>query len=86
MVTAALAERTRTVAPVAVAVERERIALELNRYVIHRLFGVGLKLQALAVSRPEPQISGHVEDCVRELDLAITDLREVVFKSGARHV
>ncbi len=86
MMTAALAERPQVGLPPAVAVERERIASDLNRYVIHRLFGIGLKLQALAVSKPESAISGPMDDCVRELDLAISDLREVVFRPGVRNV
>ncbi|HLJ21141.1 MAG TPA: histidine kinase dimerization/phosphoacceptor domain-containing protein [Stellaceae bacterium] len=86
MVMAALAERPQVGLSPAVAVERERIARDLNRYVIHRLFGIGLKLQALAVSKPEPAISGPMDECVRELDLAISDLRELVFRPGVRSV
>ena len=66
--------------PLAVAAERERIARELNRYVIHRLFGIGLKLQALAASGSNPAMSEHIDDCVNELDLAISDLRALIFK------
>jgi signal transduction histidine kinase len=72
--------------PLALAVERERIAGELNRYTIHRLFGIGLKLQALAAGHPDSAISGHLDDCVRELDLAISDLRAHIFNLGRGNV
>ncbi len=68
--------------PLALAVERERIAQELNRHTVHRLFGIGLKLQALSASRADSAISAHLDDCVRELDLAISDLRAHIFNLG----
>jgi signal transduction histidine kinase len=86
MLTATVAEGARTGPPPAVAVERERIAQELNRYAIHRLFGIGLKLQALSTSGSDSAISEHIDDCVHELDLAISDLRGLIFKSGPRDV
>jgi signal transduction histidine kinase len=86
MLTATVAEGARTGPPPAVAVERERIARELNRYTIHRLFGIGLKLQALSASDPDSGISDHIDDCVHELDLAISDLRGLIFKLGPRNV
>jgi len=64
----------------AVAVERERIARELNRSTIHRLFGIGLKLQALAAHSSDCGISEPIDDCVHELDLAIWELRALIFK------
>jgi signal transduction histidine kinase len=70
----------------ALAVERERIAQELNRYTIHRLFGIGLKLQALSASGSDSAISDHLDDCVRELDVAISDLRAHVFNLGPGNV
>jgi signal transduction histidine kinase len=86
MLTVTVAEGARTGPPLAVAVERERIAQELNRYTIHRLFGIGLKLQALAASGPDSAISDHIDDCVHELDLAISELRGLIFKLGPRNV
>jgi signal transduction histidine kinase len=86
MLTAVVVEGTRLGPPLAVAVERERIARELNRNTIHRLFGIGLKLQALAASGSDSAISKPIDDCVRELDLAISELRALIFKSGAGNV
>lgn len=86
MVTAFAAASARAGLPLAVAVERERIARDLNRYTIHRLFGIGLKLQALAAGSPGPATSEQIEDCVRELDLAISDLRGLIFSLGPRDV
>lgn len=86
MVTSPGPERARTAPPQIVAVERERIAQELNRYTIHRLFGIGLKLQALATTGPGSASSEHIDDCVHELDLAISDLRALIFKLGPQDV
>jgi signal transduction histidine kinase len=83
LVTTANMERgARAGTPPALAIERERIAQELNRYTVHRLFGIGLKLQALSASGPDSAISDHLDDCVRELDLAISDLRAHIFNLG----
>lgn len=63
--------------------ERERIARALQRGTIHRLFGIGLTLQALSARGADPSVSKRLDECVRELDLAIFDLRGVVFKEEA---
>lgn len=86
VVTAIAAGNARTRLPLAVAVERERIAQDLNRYTIHRLFGIGLKLQGLAVGSPGSATSEQIDDCVHELDLAISDLRRLIFSLGPRDV
>lgn len=86
MTTATVEMGTRAGTPLALAVERERIAQELNTHTIHRLFGIGLKLQALSASGPDSAISYHLDDCVRELDLAISDLRAHIFNLGAGKV
>ena len=78
--TAAVVQGARFGPPLAVTTERERIARELNRYAIHRLFGIGLKLQAIAAGGSDSAISDRIDDCVNELDLAITDLRALIFK------
>ena len=85
MLTATKVEGDRSRPPLAVAVERERIALELSRVTIHRLFGIGLKLQALALSRSDSAISDDLGDCVHELDGAITDIRGFIFKMSPRN-
>lgn len=80
MVSATVAGGARTRPALGVAVERERIANELNRYAIHRLFGIGLKLQSLAVRGPDAATPNRIEDCVHELDFAIADLRRLIFE------
>ncbi len=70
----------------ALVAERERVAKGLYKHSIHRLFGIGLKLQALSLQDGESAASRQLDDCVHELDLAIRDLREFVFDMGPRHV
>jgi signal transduction histidine kinase len=70
----------------ALVAERERIARELHQFTVRRLFGIGLKLQALAHPEDDPVTSSHLDDCVHELDLAISHLRGLVFDLDARHV
>lgn len=70
----------------ATVVERERIARGLYEHGIHRLFGIGLGLQALASENGDPAVSSHLEECVRELDLVISDLRAFIFDLGHRNV
>ena len=86
MTTATMEKGARAGTSPALAVERERIAQELNRYTVHRLFGIGLKLQALSAGGPDTAISEHLDDCVRELDLAISDLRAHIFNLDPRKV
>jgi signal transduction histidine kinase len=74
------------VARPALIADRERIARELNTFTVHRLFGIGLKLQALSSRNGDPAVSRHLDECVEELDLAISDLRGLVFNLDARHV
>ncbi len=70
----------------ALVAERERIAQGLYKHSIHRLFGIGLKLQALSLNNGDSAASKHLDECVRELDLAISDLRGFVFDLGPRNV
>ena len=74
------------IAQPALIAERERIARELHKFTVHRLFGIGLKLQALSSRDGDPVASRHLDECVQELDLAISDLRGLVFNLDARHV
>lgn len=74
-----------TVQPALVA-ERERIARELHKFTVYRLFGIGLRLQALSLRDSDPAVSVHLDECVQELDLAISELRGFVFKLDDRHV
>jgi signal transduction histidine kinase len=62
-----------------VATDRERIARDLHDLVIQRIFATGLQLQALRQGS-EPRLGDHLADAVRELDLAMSDLRATVFE------
>ena len=59
--------------------DRDRIAGGMNDLVVHRLFSAGLALEtALGLIGGRPG-AGKVRDAVGELDLAIRDIRNVVF-------
>lgn len=59
--------------------DRDRIAQDMNDIVVHRLFSTGLALQsALGLLGDHPG-AGKVHDAISELDLAIRDIRNVVF-------
>ena len=59
--------------------DRDRIAGDMNDLVVHRLFSAGLALEmALGLMGDHPG-AGKVQDAVGELDLAIRDVRNVVF-------
>jgi signal transduction histidine kinase len=64
--------------------DRDRIAREMNDMVVHRLFSAGLALEsALGLLGDHPG-AGKVNDAIGELDLAIRDIRNVVFDHGRR--
>ncbi len=59
--------------------DRDRIAAGMNDLVVHRLFSAGLALEtALGLMGGHPG-AGKVQEAVGELDLAIRDVRNVVF-------
>ena len=59
--------------------DRDRIAEDMNDLVVHRLFASGLALEtALGLMGGHPGV-GKVQEAVGELDLAIRDVRNVVF-------
>ena len=59
--------------------DRDRIAGGMTDLVVHRLFSAGLALEtALGLMGDHPG-AGKVQDAVGELDLAIRDVRNVVF-------
>src|SRR5579872_5071655 len=76
----------RAMTPQPLIAERDRIAHALQRVTIHRLFGIGLRLQALSLRSADSSVSEHLDECVRELDLAIADVRGVVFDEVSRDV
>jgi hypothetical protein len=59
--------------------DRDRIAGGMNDLVVHRLFAAGLALEmALGLMGDHPG-AGEVQEAIGELDLAIRDVRNVVF-------
>ncbi len=59
--------------------DRDRIAVGMTDLVVHRLFAAGLALEtALGLMGGHPG-AGKVREAVGELDLAIRDVRNVVF-------
>jgi hypothetical protein len=59
--------------------DRDRIAGGMNDLVVHRLFAAGLVLEtALGLMGGHPG-AGKVRESIGELDLAIRDVRNVVF-------
>ena len=59
--------------------DRDRIAADMTGLVVRRLFSAGLALEtALGLMGDHPG-AGKVQDAIGELDLAIRDVRNVVF-------
>jgi signal transduction histidine kinase len=59
--------------------DRDRIAGAMNDLVVRRLFSAGFALEtALGLIGDHPG-AGKVQDAIGELDLAIRDVRNVVF-------
>jgi len=64
--------------------DRDRIAGGMNDLVVHRLFAAGLALEtALGLMGDHPG-AGKVHEAIGELDLAIRDVRNVVFDHQQR--
>ena len=60
--------------------DRDRIAAALNDVVIRRIFSAGLALEtALGLLDDQRRAAGKVREALGELDLAIRDIRTVVF-------
>ncbi len=59
--------------------DRDRIAGDMNDPVVHRLFAAGLALEtALGLIGDHPG-AGKIQEAIGELELAIRDVRNVVF-------
>lgn len=69
--------RSRSAEGVRIA-ERERIAQALLGGPVHRLFGIGIELQAIASITSDANASQRLQGSVGALDQAITDLRRYV--------
>lgn len=63
------------------AEDRDRIAGELSDIVVRRLFSAGLALDAALGLIGEHRAAGRVQHAISELDLAIRDIRDMVFDS-----
>ncbi|MGO4613863.1 ATP-binding protein [Nocardia sp. 2YAB30] len=63
---------------VRIAGERERIAIELHRTVIHRLFSVSLQLSGIRSLARRPAITHRLDDAVAELDTVINQIRYTI--------
>jgi anti-anti-sigma factor len=65
------------------AEDRERIAAGMNDLLVHRLFSAGLSLQAALGFLGDHPAAGKVWDAVNDLDLALRDLRSILFDQQA---
>ncbi|VBA59683.1 ATP-binding protein [Mycobacterium attenuatum] len=61
-----------------VAAERERIALELHRSVIQRLFLISLQLSGVLPLARVPAVAERIGESVNELDAVINDVRNTI--------
>ena len=61
-----------------VASERERIALELHRTVIERLFSIGLELSGVLPLARVPAVADRIGKAVTELDAVIDQIRYTI--------
>ncbi len=62
--------------------DHDRIADGLNDIVARRLFSAGLALEAALRLTGEHRAAGKVQHAISELDLAIRDIRDMVFVSA----
>jgi hypothetical protein len=60
--------------------DHDRIAVSMNDLVIRRIFGAGLSLQTVVglIGSGHPA-AGKVREAIGELDIAIRDIRTVLF-------
>ena len=62
------------------AQDRDRLAEAMNDIVIHRVFSAGLTLEtALGLLNSRRSAAAKIQDALGELDLAIRDIRNVLF-------
>jgi signal transduction histidine kinase len=59
--------------------DRHRIARDLHDHVIQQLFATGLNLQATAANA-DPEVADHIIAQVREIDSAVAQIRQSIFK------
>ena len=63
----------------AVLAERERIAAELYGRTVHTFFRIGLQLNGVANRIDDPEIGRLLDECTRQLDDGISELRRLAF-------
>jgi hypothetical protein len=61
------------------APDRDQIAEGVNDMVVGRLFAAGLALEAVAGLAGDHRAAGKAQQAISELDLAVRDLRDMVF-------
>ena len=61
------------------AQDRDQIAQGMHDTVAGRLFSAGLALEAVAGLTGDHRAAGKVQEAISELDLAVRDLRDMVF-------
>ena len=59
--------------------DRDRIVAQVNDVVVRRLFSAGLSLETALGLRGDHPGAGQVREAIGQLDLAIRDVRNVVF-------
>ena len=62
--------------------DHDRIAQGLNDIVVHRLFGAGIDLHAALDMVGDARAADKIYHAIGELDQAIRDIRNAVFKRG----
>ena len=64
------------------AEDHDRIVGGLDDIVARRLFSAGPTLEAVLELTGEHRAAGSIQHAISELDLAIRDIRDMVFDSG----
>jgi len=66
----------------AVADERERIAVQLHDTVIQRLFAIGLTLQSIRAGIADAEHQERLDDTIDSLDQTVREVRTAIFSLG----
>ena len=64
--------------------DRSRVAQALSEVAVGRLFAAGLELEAVVGLLSEHRASGKICHAIDEMDKAIRDIREEIFRSQSR--
>jgi two-component system, NarL family, sensor histidine kinase DevS len=63
----------------AVLLERDRIATQLQNEVIQRIFAIGLTLQSAAAKTADPLMRRQIEKAIDDIDDVVKTIRDTVF-------